>query len=324
MDGVNPHFSVVIPVYNRADVLGTAIKSVLAQTDQDFEIVVADDGSRDDPKNVCDAFNDPRIRYIRRPNGGGGAARNTGIDNACGAFIAFLDSDDTFLPHHLDAMRRLLASTTNTAGYARMIVDRGDGKTILKPPRAIAPGENMATYLLCDRGFVPTITTVVPTGLARKVRYDEDLREAEDTDFAIRLTLEGCAFVMAEQPGAIWQDHYDPNRQSSARSRPRFAQWLDSLRTRIPRKAYLGGRGWAVAKGVATTNPLRALHCYLSAVLHGCYSPGLAVIVFLQIFLPDAVYRAVADGSIRWLRAGMQLPQKPQTPATPLPTERAC
>lgn len=319
MDGVIPHFSVVIPVYNRADVLGVAIQSVLAQSDQDFEIVVADDGSRDDPKAVCGAFNDPRIRYVRRANGGGGAARNTGIDYANGALIAFLDSDDTFLPHHLETMRRLLAGTTSTAGYARMIVDRGDGKAILKPPRALAPGEDMATYLLCDRGFVPTITTVVPAGLARRVRYDEDLREAEDMDFAIRLALEGCKFVMADQAGAVWQDHYDPNRQSSGRSRPRFAQWLESIRPRIPVKAYLGGRGWAVAKGVVLTNPFRALHDYLTAVMHGCYSPGLAVIVALQIFLPDWVYRAVADGSIRWLRAGMQLPQKPQTPAASRP-----
>ena len=58
-------------------------------------------------------------------------------------------------------MRRLLDGTTNTVGYARMIVDRGRWHTFLKPPRAIAAGEHMATYLLCERGFVPTITLVV-------------------------------------------------------------------------------------------------------------------------------------------------------------------
>ena len=65
---------------------------------------------------------------------------------------------------------RLLDGTTNTAGYARMIVDRGNGNTFLKPPRAIASGEHMATYLLCERGFVPTITLVVARETARRVR----------------------------------------------------------------------------------------------------------------------------------------------------------
>lgn len=317
-----PFFSVIIPVYNRADMLGSALASVLAQSEQDFEIVVADDGSKDDPKAVIDRIADPRIRIVRQENKGGGAARNLGIDYANGRFIAFLDSDDVFLPGHLATMRRLLENTTNTAGYARMIVDRGDGKQILKPPRPIRPGEDMAAYLLCDRGFVPTITTVVPAGLAQQVRCHENLREAEDTDFAVRLALAGCRFVMADAPGAVWKDHFDPNRQSAGRSTARMEQWLQSVRPQISRKGYLGGMGWAVAKGVALHNPLRALGLYLNAVIHGCYSPGLAAIVFLQIFMPNSLYRAVADGAIRWLRAGMQLPEK--KPAAPSRIEPAC
>jgi glycosyltransferase involved in cell wall biosynthesis len=283
----------------------------LAQDEQDFEIVVVDDGSRDDPKAVVDGIGDPRIHYIRQANGGGGAARNTGILRASGDYIALLDSDDTFLPHHLGAMRKLLAGTSNTAGYARIIVDRGDGRTLLKPPRGIAPGEDMATYLLCDRGFVPTITTVVPGGLARKVLYDTDLREAEDTDFAIRLALEGCTFRMAEEPGAVWQDHFDPNRQSAGRSSARFVRWLEDIKPRVSRKAYFGARGWVVAKGAAPSHPLQALRYYLQALVSGCYRPGFAAVVFLQIFLPDRLYRKVADGAIGWLRAGVRV-RKPE------------
>ena len=303
MDRVTPFFSVVVPVYNRADVLGAALISVLAQSEQDFEILVVDDGSKDDPKAVIDELADPRIHYIRQANGGGGAARNTGIARSCGQYIAFLDSDDTFLPHHLGAMRALLSGTRDTAGYARILVDRGDGRRLLKPPRAIRSGEDMANYLLCDRGFVPTITTVVPAGLARQILYATDLREAEDTDFAIRLALAGCAFRMAEAPGAVWKDHFDPNRQSAGRSTARLAQWLETMKPRIPAKAYLGGRGWAVAKGVAPCHPFRALGYYLDALFAGCYGPGLAAIVFLQIFLPDPLYRALADGAIGWRRA---------------------
>jgi glycosyltransferase involved in cell wall biosynthesis len=300
---MTPFFSVVIPVYNRARVLGEALRSVLAQSESDFEIVVVDDGSKDDPGSVVAAFGDPRIRVIHQENAGGGAARNTGIREARGRFIAFLDSDDVFLPHHLGAMRTLLEGTQATAGYARIIVDRGDGRGLLKPPRALRAGEDMATYLLCDRGFVPTITTVVPAEFAKRVLYNENLREAEDTDFAIRLALEGCRFVMTQDAGAVWKDHFDPNRSSAGRSTARMAQWLECLRPHIPRKAYLGGRGWAVAKGVAVTRPFAAFYFYLGAVLHGCYAPRLAAIVFLQIFLPDRVYRAVADQAVGRLPA---------------------
>jgi glycosyltransferase involved in cell wall biosynthesis len=295
---MNPLFSVVIPVYNRADVLGDALQSVLEQTCQDFEIVVVDDGSRDDPRGVVEAFNDPRIRFHTQPNGGGGAARNAGIDLARGKLVAFLDSDDRYLPQHLGTMHRLLEGTTNIVGYARMIVDRGNGNTFLKPPRAIAPGEHMATYLLCERGFVPTITVVVERSTAQRVRYSEDLRAAEDTDFAIRLFLDGQHFVMAQSPGAVWKDISDPNRTSSGRKGGRIIAWLEDMRPQIPARAYYGCRGWIIAKFVVTTNRWAALGMYLTAVLRGCYPWRLAAIVFLQIFLSDGTYRKVADGVI--------------------------
>src|SRR3954469_4662071 len=129
-----PFFSVIIPVYNRAESLRRAIESVRAQTCQDFEIVVVDDGSQDDPRKVVESFHDPRIRFFSQANGGGGKARNTAIDHARGRFIAPLDSDDIFLPHHLASMKELLEGTTDMVGYARMQVDRGGGRVFLKPP----------------------------------------------------------------------------------------------------------------------------------------------------------------------------------------------
>jgi len=308
---LTPFFSVVIPVYNRADVLDGALRSVLAQTEQDFEIIVVDDGSKDDPARVVESFHDSRIRFHRQINRGGGAARNAGIDLARGRFTAFLDSDDVYLPGHLATMRKLLEGTSRTVGYARMVVDRGEGCTLLKPPRAIRPGEHMATYLLCDRGFVPTITVVVETETAKRVRYHENLRAAEDTDFAIRLFLDGCRFVMAETAGAVWRDIPDPNRTSAGRKGGRMIPWLEEIRPQVPAKAYHGCRGWAIAKHVAMTNRVEALGLYLAALLRGCYRPGLAGIIFLQIFLPDGAYRNMADQAIARLGAGLRPARAP-------------
>jgi glycosyltransferase involved in cell wall biosynthesis len=308
---VTPFFSVVIPVYNRANMLGATLCSVLEQTEQDFEIVVVDDGSKDDPARVVAALNDPRIVFIRRENGGGGAARNTGIDRALGRYIAFLDSDDLYLPHHLATMRKLLEGKPNTGAYARIIVDRGEECTIVKPPRAILPGEDMATYLLCDRGFLPTSTIVVAAELARKIRFHENLPAAEDTDFAIRAALAGTRFVMAEQPALLWRDTFDPNRLSAGRRCASMKDWIEGLRGKIPDKAYYGCLGWAYAKYVAVNDRGGAFKLWLDAVLRGCYRPSLAAIVFLQIFLSDGLYRRIADGSIKWLGAGWRGKKQP-------------
>jgi len=291
-------FSVVIPVYNRGELLRGALESVRAQSCRDFEIVVVDDGSTDDPASTVETFADPRIRCVRQDNKGASAARNRGIDLARGRYVAFLDSDDCFLPHHLERMAKLLENTTDTAGFARMIVDRGDGRAFLKPPRGPHPGEHMANYLLCERGFVPTITLVVPRAIAARVRYDETVGYGDDADFAIRLYLSGCKFAMAEEPGAIWHDMAQPSRLSAASSSRSLMPWIARMRPLIPARAYYGCRGWAIAKGVAVTSKTAALKLFLAALLHGAYRPALAVRIFLQIVLPDTAYRRLADSTL--------------------------
>ena len=308
-----PFFSVVIPVFNRAAALRQAIESVRAQTFQGFEILVVDDGSTDDPHAVVEVINDPRIRFFRQANAGGGAARNRGIDQAVGGFIAFLDSDDTFLPHHLASMRKLLDGTSDLIGYARVRVDRGDGRVFLKPPRGLLPGEKMGTYLLADRGFTPTITMVAPREAAKTIRFHEKLRAAEDTDFAIRLFLAGYRFHMLEEPGAVWNDGFDPHRQSSGGGGEELRHWLEDLRPAIAFRAYHGGRGWTYAKQIAPKRPLAALGLYLNAVLRGCYRPSLAAVIFLQIFLSRSAYRRLADTAIGVLKAGIREPKKKKT-----------
>ena len=223
-----------------------------------------------------------------------------------GRFIAFLDSDDRFLPHHLSVMRHILEQDPRNAGYARIIVERDEGHTFLKPPRAIREGEDMAIYLLCERGFVPTSTMAVERTLAKAIRFHEKLPAAEDTDFAIRATHAGTRFVMAELPGVRWTDSGDPNRLSAGRRGTSLREWIEGLRPSIPAKAYYGFLGWAYAKHVAVNDRFGALKLYLSALLRGCYRPSLAGIIFLQIFLSDAAYRKLADFAIARLGAGLR------------------
>ena len=184
--------------------LERALASVLAQSCQDFEIVVVDDGSTDNPPPSWTPVAIRAFVLCGRNNRGGGAARNAGIDLARGRFVAFLDSDDRFLPHHLEAMRalleharhgRLCARSSSIAARAAML------QAAARASRRRAHGElsSLRPRLRADHHAGGAAET------ARRVRYDEP-GLGDDKDFAIRLALAGCKFPLAEEPGAICDD----------------------------------------------------------------------------------------------------------------------
>ncbi len=98
------YFSIIIPTYNRSKTIERAIQSVLDQTFTDWELIVIDDGSTDDTKNIVERFTDPRIQYFFQENAERSAARNNGIERSKGDWICFLDSDDLYLSHHLQTL----------------------------------------------------------------------------------------------------------------------------------------------------------------------------------------------------------------------------
>ncbi|AVH49942.1 glycosyltransferase family 2 protein [Acinetobacter sp. SWBY1] len=106
-------FSVVIPLYNKEKYIGRAVESVLAQTYQDFELIVVDDGSTDASVSQINSIFDPRLRIIQQKNQGEGPARNAGIQVANREWIAFLDADDAWLPDHLDELSNIINKHPN-------------------------------------------------------------------------------------------------------------------------------------------------------------------------------------------------------------------
>lgn len=114
-----PKVSVIIPTYNRANLVGRAIKSVLSQTYEYFELIIVDDSSTDNTEDIIGQFQekDKRIKYIKHDkNKGGSAARNTGIKSSKGEYITFLDSDDEWLCEKLEKQIRLFSSMPTKVG----------------------------------------------------------------------------------------------------------------------------------------------------------------------------------------------------------------
>jgi glycosyltransferase involved in cell wall biosynthesis len=205
---MTPRVSVILPAYNRAQLLPRAIGSVLAQTHADFELIVVDDGSTDNTEAVVRRLADPRIRYLRRRNGGPGAARNTGIATARGEFVAFQDSDDEWLPHKLE---RQLARFGRSAGGVGLVVcghreTRVDAITELCVDDHLARGEAPAS-LLTGLWYVPATWLVRRDVLARAGSFDESLPSCEDWDLAFRLS-DKCRFDFV--PEVLVLKHHSP------------------------------------------------------------------------------------------------------------------
>lgn len=203
-----PTVSVILPTYNRAHLIGRAIQSVLAQTYHDFELIIIDDGSTDNTRSVIEDFDDDRIVYIKHEqNKGVAAARNTGIATVKGKYIAFLDSDDQWMPGKLASQIDILANTTPDIGVvvSGYIWIKGSNKVYLPEQHYVRQ------YLNEPSSGVSVILTLLQTSLVKKEcfekvgLFDEQLRTSSDTEMIIRLARH-YTYLYVEEPLAIILD----------------------------------------------------------------------------------------------------------------------
>lgn len=296
-----PAFSVVIPCYNRAETVLPTLKSVQDQTFADFECLVVDDGSADGAElaAVVAGLGDARFRLIRRDNGGGGAARNTGIEAARGRWIAFLDSDDLFLPEKLAAYAAQITDDTQTVWYSQNLVDRGVGRFWVRPPRAIKPAEALCEYLFVQNCFIQTSTIVLTRDLAQRVGFDPSLRKGQDLDFCIRLAAAGARFIMLPEPQSIWVDLSEQGRTSRHAGHAAPQDWLARLAPLLTRRAVRGYRATILAYYMAGERPLTAARYILEGWLLAGVPLRITLRQGLRCFLPRQTYRKLVDGVVR-------------------------
>jgi glycosyltransferase involved in cell wall biosynthesis len=194
MDKISPMVSVVIPAYNQGQYLGLAIKSVLSQTYSQNEIIVVDDGSTDDSREVVSQFG-YQVRYIWQENKGLGGARNTGIGAARGEFIGFLDADDHWLPTFLEKMVLLTSRYPEASVYycCAQGMDT-DGNTLPQLFGGPVRQPDMIYQSLLRANFlIPSTIVVRCADIVASGMFDQssrDIHGCEDWDLWLKLALD--------------------------------------------------------------------------------------------------------------------------------------
>ena len=216
-----PEVSVVIPTYNAARYVGQAVDSVLAQTFRDVEVIVVDDGSTDDTANLIRELGPP-VRYLHQENQGVSVARNRGLAESTGRYVAFLDADDTWLPGKLAKQLEALAAGADRLSYTAGFVTDAD-LNILEVRR---PGPVTREVLLMEGNLmgVGASTVLCERALFSGAgEFDPSLSQCADWDMWIRLAaLTGFAYV--DEPLVNYRQH-----GLSMSNDPRLLE-VDSLR----------------------------------------------------------------------------------------------
>ncbi|MBW2642659.1 MAG: glycosyltransferase [Deltaproteobacteria bacterium] len=183
--------SAIVPTYNRAHMIEKTIDSILNQSYPNMEVIIVDDGSSDNTEEVVRRYlHEPttQIHFYKKPNGGCASARNKGVDLASGEYIAFLDSDDQWLPNAIDSMMKTLLETGADFVYSPTIqvINTIDEFTVY-PAASGRPDLFAREHFLTNLARSSAI--LYKRNIFEKLRIDERLRYNEDSDFLQKVAL---------------------------------------------------------------------------------------------------------------------------------------
>lgn len=275
MSRPNPTASIVIPNYNHAQYVGDAIRSVLDQTCHDHEIIVVDDGSQDNSRDVIEGFCG-RVRAIYQHNQGLSAARNTGIRAAQGRYVGVLDADDTYEPEFISTLSSILENRPDADGIycGYRFVDHLNNPLPQIEARELPP-ERLFQALVDGNFLVPEAMFVRKACYDKVGGFDTSLRALEDLDMWLRITRQFkiiCTTKVLTRhrvlPGSM---STDPTRQFENRLHvvdKHFGAWPGpgGVSTAAQRRAY--GRAYlaSAVEYLQAHDEIRAFDCILAMV----------------------------------------------------------
>ena len=199
-------FSIVIPTYNRATFLQKAIESVLAQTYTDWELIIIDDGSTDNTKDVVSQYGDSRIKYIYQENAERSAARNNGIMHATGDYICFLDSDNYIKADRLQKLAEFIGDKQLSVCYYTDIEYNNATKGVVKIKEGKEYPFPMDVDLLIQ-DIIATPQLCCATEILWKHQFNPILSIGEDMELLFRITAEYPLIYIPNQATVVEVEH---------------------------------------------------------------------------------------------------------------------
>jgi glycosyltransferase involved in cell wall biosynthesis len=278
-----PEISVIVPAYNAARTVGATVDSVLAQTFDDFELIVIDDGSRDDTAEVA-TRDDSRVTVVRTENGGVSAARNRGLEQASGAYIAFLDADDLW---HAEKLARQHAALQDRpdAGVCFGSADIVDDALASFGTDPAVHRDDYTEALLLEGNIVPGGGSGVlarTSAVARAGRFDTALSQCADWDQLLRLSTV-AKFLPLEEPlvryrsvvGSMSSDPALLERDTMAMLDKFFASPAAAPYQRLRRRAFARQRMVCAGSYLHARLTGDALRCFAAALRDDPRAAGL-------------------------------------------------
>jgi glycosyltransferase involved in cell wall biosynthesis len=300
-----PDVSVVIPTCNRPHLATRAVRSALAQTYRDLEVVVVVDGPDDETCAALAAVGDDRVRVIVLPEQGQAPnARNVGVRAARGRWTAFLDDDDEWLPPKLEVQLKLAATARKESPVvATRLVSRTPRSDAVMPRRLPGVGEPLSEYFTVRRGlfygdgFIQTSTIMAPTELVRRVPFTVGLRRQQELDWTLRaIRQDDVELLYAGEPLVLWHQDEDRDRISLEMPWEEQLAWLRANQELFTPRAYAAFTMSVLSSMAAPTRSGKVFRELLGEA-RGYGRPGvLDYVTYLQIWtLPPTLRRRVRD-----------------------------
>jgi glycosyltransferase involved in cell wall biosynthesis len=243
-------FSVVIPCYNSSSSIEAALDSLVNQTFKDFEVVIIDDASSDISLTmaIADRYQASfAIKFLKNSyNMNGAYSRNRGIEIAEGEFIAFLDSDDVWVPDRLETALKILEPFPDKDQiliYGRFELIRNHSTGALLPLRGIRKAELVSEYVFAACQQMQTSTFVCSSKLAKTIMFDEALNRHQDSDFAMRVQRAGAHIIFQSRKCSSYIFKSDDLRRriETGRINSEFCgQWLKEKEQFFSKSAVAG------------------------------------------------------------------------------------
>jgi glycosyltransferase involved in cell wall biosynthesis len=238
-----PFFSVVIPLYNKESEILDTINSVLNQTFSDLELIVVNDGSTDNSLSVIDTIRDPRLTIVTKKNGGVSGARNLGILNSRGSYVALLDGDDIWLPDYLHEIKQLIDKFHDCRIFCtNYIVSSEKFKNQVQQPVRHSCENNYFELAM----YVPFLTAssiaIKRDCLDNGMVFKENLSHGEDLDLWIRL-IKKYSRIGSSNRQLVYYNHSANSRASKRipQLQNHFVNFiqLDLIKNEIEKKYYI-------------------------------------------------------------------------------------